>query len=131
MNFEGLQMQWETWYYLSSYRVHSQGYKMSLRCHHNLLNFCVFYWWQQTNKKKNSHSLGTMFKCIWKISFISFRKCYRLLDYELPWARCQPLNIPNFFFFADLAVFLIFLPSISHKRYLQSAFTISFPERTQ
>ena len=98
MSFEGLQMQWETWGHPSSYRVHSQSYNM-VRCHHKLLIFCVFCWWQQ---KKNSHSLNTIIKCIWKISFSYFRKCYILLDSELPLTRCQPLNIQNFRIFCWL-----------------------------
>ena len=32
----------------------------------------------------NSNSLGKIFKCIWKISFSSFRKCYRLSGSEQP-----------------------------------------------
>ena len=42
---------------------------------------------------KHSHSSGKILKCIWNISFSSFRKCYGLLDSELPLAGCQPLKI--------------------------------------
>ena len=65
---------------------------------------------------KESVSLGEILKCIWKISFDSFRKCYGLLDSELPLARCQPLKTQDFsVFFAGSLVSLIFLPSISHE----------------
>ena len=42
---------------------------------------------------KHSHSSSKILKCIWNISFSSFRKCYGLLDSELPLAGCQPLKI--------------------------------------
>ena len=48
---------------------------------------------------------------------------YGLLNSELPLARCQPLKIQDLkirYFFGVSAVFLIFLPEISHKRLLQS-----------
>ena len=61
---------------------------------------------------KISHSVDKIFTCIWKILNGSFRKCYRLLDSELPLARYQPWSFV--IFFAEY-VFLIFLPSISHE----------------
>ena len=54
--------------------------------------FCIFCWWQQ----KINHSLGKIFKCVWKILFSSFRKCYGVFVSELPLARCQPFDIGNF-----------------------------------
>ena len=74
--------------------------------------FCIFYWWQQ----RISQSLDKIFKHIWKILFISFRKCYALLGSELPLARCQPLKIQGFgFFFSDSAVFYISTLNISKR----------------
>ena len=39
--------------------------------------------------------MGKTIKCIWKISFSSFRKWYGLLNSQLLLARCQPLRIKN------------------------------------
>ena len=58
----------------------------------NWLIFCIFCWLQQ----KISTSLGKIFRCIWKVLFSSFRKCYGLLGSELPLARCQHLKIQCF-----------------------------------
>ena len=52
----------------------------------------VFFWWQH----KISHNLGKLFKCIWKILFNSFRKCYGLLSSKILLARCQPLKTQDF-----------------------------------
>ena len=79
--------------------------KMSKMAH-----FCIFCWWQP----KINHSLGKIFKCIWKIFLSPFRKCYRFLGCELPLARCKPLKIQDFGIFADTAVFLYFYPR--HQR---------------
>ena len=69
------------------------------------LIFCIFYWYQQ----KISHSLEKIFRCISKIFFSSFRKCYGFLDSELrlPFSKrtqkdlsgarkCFPLTVTNF-----------------------------------
>ena len=50
------------------------------------LNFYIFCWCQQKR----------IFLCIWKILFGSFRKCYELLDSELPLTRYQPMKIQKF-----------------------------------
>ena len=67
-------------------------------------HFIYFFWCQQ----KISHSLDKIFTYIWKILFISPRKCYLLLDSELPLAKYQPLKIQRFIVFADSAVFSYF-----------------------
>ena len=72
--------------------------------------FIIFCWWQQ----KTTHSLGEIFKCIWKILFRSFRKCYGLLSSELPLAR--KCRIPRFFCW--LSSFFIFLPTINHIKHI-------------
>ena len=59
---------------------------------------------------KLSYSLKKIFTCIWKILFGSFRKCYGLLDSELPLARYQLLKIQVHYFFVDSAVFWYFFP---------------------
>ena len=64
---------------------------------------------------KNSHSLGKIFKRIWKLTYSSFSKCYRLLGSELPLPRCQPLKKQDFGIFADWGVFLVYLPLVFHK----------------
>ena len=56
----------------------------SQKCQKGLI-FGVFCWWQQ----KISHSMGKIFRWIWKILSSSFRKCYGLLDSVLPLARFQ------------------------------------------
>ena len=60
--------------------------------------------------------LSTLY--IWKILLNSFRKCYGLLDSQLPLARCQPLKIKGLgIFFADsVVVFYISNLNISHER---------------
>ena len=65
---------------------------------------------------KISHSLDKIFTCFWKILFSSIRKCYGLLDSELPLARYQLSEIQGFVIFCLLSSFLIFLPSISQER---------------
>ena len=37
-----------------------------------------------------------MVNCIWKISLISFRKCYVSFGFELPLARCQSMERQDF-----------------------------------
>ena len=66
----------------------------SLKCQKWLI-FCIFYWFQQII----SHNLEKIFSCIWKILFSSFRKCYGLLDSELPLGRYQPLKVQSFITF--------------------------------
>ena len=84
-------------------------------------SFGAFCWWQE--------KLSKIFLFIWKTSFSSFRKCYGLLGSELPFSKTSTLENARFwYFFDDLTVFLIFLPSISHKQLL---LTIPFSERTQ
>ena len=56
-------------------------------------HFFIFCWWRQ----KIIHSLGNLFKCIWKVFSSSFRKRYELLDSKL--SRCCPLKIQGFGFF--------------------------------
>ena len=67
----------------------------SLKCQ-KWLFFCIFYWWQLI------HSFGKLFKSIWKILISSSRKCYELLDSELPLSTCCPLKIQGFGFFFSL-----------------------------
>ena len=55
--------------------------------------------------QKIGHSLGKIFKCIWKTLFSSFRKCYGLLDSELSLAWFQPLKIQVFGIFYWLSCF--------------------------
>ena len=64
---------------------------MVIKCQKWLI-ICIFCWWQQ----KASHSLGRIFRCIWKILFSSFRKCCGLLDSELPLTGCKSLKIQDF-----------------------------------
>ena len=52
----------------------------------------VFFWWQH----KISHNLGKLFKCIWKILFNSFRKCYGLLSSDILLVRYQLLKTRDF-----------------------------------
>ena len=68
--------------------------------------FCILCWWQQ----KNSHTLDKVFRCIWKIFFSSFRKCYGLLCFELQLTRCKPLKYRMSGFFWRLSSFLYFYP---------------------
>ena len=65
-----------------------------------MAHFFVFCWWQQKNSQ-----LGKIFKCIWKISFSSFRKCFELPGSKLPSARCQPLKVHDFVLYYWLASF--------------------------
>ena len=57
--------------------------------------FCIFCWCQQ----KLSRRLDKRFTCIWKMLFSSPRKCYGLLDSELPLARYQLLKIQSVIIF--------------------------------
>ena len=75
----------------------------SLKCQKWFI-FCILYWCQQkivTVRRKYLRA-----KCL----FSSFRKCYRLLDSELPLASYQPLKIQFHYFFADSAVFWYLYP---------------------
>ena len=66
-NEQSSKIRWKKWCNLSRYHVYSPIY-----------------------------SLGKFFKCIWKILSSSFRKCYRLLGFEQPFARYYPLKIQKF-----------------------------------
>ena len=81
MNFEGFKMQ-KKWN-ISTDRVHSIDEKNGVFCLVIMITFRVMvikmskrvrfgvcYWWQQ----KNSHILGKICKCIWKILLSSFKK---------------------------------------------------------
>ena len=59
-----------------------------------LAHFYILYWCHQKNQSQFGENI-----CIWKITFSSFRKCYGLLDSELPLARYQPLKIESFIIF--------------------------------
>ena len=54
--------------------------------------FFYFCWWQQ----KISHVWEKYFSASERSFLRSFRKCYGLLDSELPLERCQPLIILGF-----------------------------------
>ena len=76
----------------------------------------LFFVFPADDSKIVYHSLGKIFKCIWKNLFGSFRKCYGLLGSEVPWARCQALKTQYFSIFADSAgVFYISNCNISQK----------------
>ena len=92
-----------------------------------MAHFLYFCWCQQ----KFSHGLYKIFISIWKILYSSLRKCYGLLDSQLPLARYQPFKIHSFTIFCWLNSFQIFLPSIFHKWQLQNLWTIPFSERTK
>ena len=77
----------------------------SLKCQKFII-YCIFCWWQQ----KLGHSLGKILKFICKILFSSFRKCYVLLDSELPLA-VQDLKMLDFCIF--LFTFFCFFFNIS------------------
>ena len=89
------------------------------------------------NTEKNRPSLGKIFKCIWKVLFGPFTKYYGLWSSVGQLANCQHLKIQDFscplltqqFFFCFFFVFLIFLPTISHKQF-QSLLNILFSART-
>ena len=104
LNFGGFEMQkWN----IPTVRAQRVGEKIGVICclfilftsglmvikKSKMANFCIFC--QQL--QKISHSLDKIFTCIWKILLRSFWKCYGLLDFELPLARCQPLKIQSFF----------------------------------
>ena len=55
--------------------------------------------------QKVSRSLSKIFICIRNILFSSFRKCYGLLDSQLPLTRCQPLKTQDFCIFCELSTF--------------------------
>ena len=48
------------------------------------------------NTEKNRHSLGKIFKCIWKVLFDPFTKYYGLWSSVLPLANWQHLKIQDF-----------------------------------
>ena len=73
------------------------------------------------NTEKNRPSLGKIFKCIWKVLFGPFTKYYGLWSSVLPLANCQHLKIQDFTSplltqHFIIIIFLIFLPTISHKQ---------------
>ena len=86
-----------------SIHVYSQSYS---HLHIKIVSFFVF-----------SADESKIIKCIWKILFSSFKKCYGLLGSELPLARCL---------LVDSAGFFIFLSSVFHERQLQGLFIILF-----
>ena len=105
LNFEGLEMQ--KWNIPTDRAQRADGKNgviclvscllpklWSLKCQKWLI-FCIFCWCQQ----KISHSLDKIFTCIWKILYSSLRKCYGLLDFEVPLARHQTLKIQSFITF--------------------------------
>ena len=56
-------------------------------------------------------SLHCILKCIWKMLFTFFRKCYGLLGSDLAFSRCQhPWKYRSSVFFCPLSSFFIFLP---------------------
>ena len=63
----------------------------SLRCQKWLIS-CTFCWIQQNIIS----SLGKIFKCICKVLFGPFRKCYGLRTSELPLAKFQRLKMQDF-----------------------------------
>ena len=114
LNFEGLEMQ--KWNIPTDRAQRADGKNgviclvscllpklWSLKCQKWLI-FCIFCWCQQ----KISHIWNKIINCTWKILFNSLRKCYGLLDSELPLARYQPLKIRVSLFFADSVVFWYF-----------------------
>ena len=80
----------------------------------------IYCWWQQNI----SHSLGKISKCIWKIFFSFFGKCYGLLGSELPLASCQALKIWGFTIFFSCISFFNLLSSIFTPKLINHA--ISF-----
>ena len=65
-----------------------------------------FLYFRLIPPKSQSQYFDKIFICIWKILFSSLRKCYGLLNSELPLARYQPLKIQSFIiFFADSTFF--------------------------
>ena len=63
-----------------------------------------------------NHSLGKVFKFIFKIVSSSFWKCYGLLGSELPLARCNPWRYRVSVFLCWFSSLFIFIASISHRR---------------
>ena len=76
-----------------TYHVYSRK-SWSLKCQKWIM-FCILCSWQQ----KNSHSVGKIFKCTWKILLSSFWKCgmVRLLSYR-SWDNVGR-NIKNYWVF--------------------------------
>ena len=58
-----------------------------------------FLYFRLIPPKSQSQYFDKIFICIWKILFSSLRKCYGLLNSELPLARYQPLKIQSFIIF--------------------------------
>ena len=56
------------------------------------ITFCIFCWLQL----KISPTLDKILKCIWKVLFSSFRKCYELLGSGMLLARHQHWKIQKF-----------------------------------
>ena len=107
-------------------RSHIPGYApvllelWSLKCH----KWLIFLYFLLLTAKI-SHCLGKIFKHIWRISISSFRKYYGLLTFELPLTGCQPLKKQVLVFFADSAVFSIFLTS----KYFYISLTVNMVAR--
>ena len=73
------------------------------------------------NTEKIRPSLSKIFKCIWKVLFGPFTKHFGLWSSVLPLANCQHLKIQDFTSplltqHFIIIIFLIFLPTISHKQ---------------
>ena len=86
-----------------------------------------------TNKMLNwyqkvSRSLSKIFICIRNILFSSFRKCYGLLDSQLPLTRCQPLKTQGFCIFCELSTFSCISILVISGMVTPKPLTIPFPE---
>ena len=89
-----------------------------------------------TNKMLNwyqkvSRSLSKIFICIRNILFSSFRKCYGLLDSQLPLTRCQPLKTQGFCIFCELSTFSCISILVISGMVTPKPLTIPFAERFQ
>ena len=72
-------------------------------------SFAYSCWRQQSV----SHSLGKIFRSIWKVLFRSFRKCYRLLNYDSNEQDANPLMVISKTSTLENAVFFISTLNIS------------------
>ena len=72
-------------------------------------SFAYSCWRQQSV----SHSLGKIFRSIWKVLFRSFRKCYRLLNYDSNEQYADPLMVISKTSTLENAVFFISTLNIS------------------
>ena len=83
-----------------------------------------FFVFSADDSKKNSFSLGKLFKCSWGILLSSLRKCYGLWDSELLLARCQPLKIQGLGNFLLTDHFFLY---ISHQYLTDGNSKVSWP----